>query len=339
VALGTIADMVPLVGENHCLVAAGIEQINAAHHPGLSALMQVVGIKPGGITAKTIGFNLSPRLNAAGRIGDAQTALDLLLAPDMTQALPIAKKLDDLNAERRDLTWRVRDEARVMVLEKKTSQFLIFTASDSFPSGVVGLAASRLLDEFYRPAVVISIEGDYSKGSARSIPEFHITEALDSMPGLLVRHGGHAAAAGFTIKTELLPEFENRLYVLAKQQLEGLNLSPMFSIDAEVPLTDLSWDLYRELQRLEPYGFGNPHPIFISREVRVRNPYSVGAGGRHLKFSGEDILGMRWDAIAFHQGYWEGRIPSHVDIAYLLERNEWNGRIKLQLNVKDIHFS
>lgn len=339
VALGTIADMVPLVGENHYLVAVGLERINVADHPGLAALMQVAGITPGDITAKTIGYNFSPRLNAAGRISEAQTALDLLLAPDMNRALPLAKELDVLNTERRNLTQRVRDEAREFVLQKDMPQVLIFVASDSFASGVVGLAANRLVDEFYRPAVVISIEGDYSKGSARSIPEFHITEALDSMPGLLVRHGGHAAAAGFTIKTELLPELENRLYALAHQQLDGLNLSPMFAVDAEVPLTDLSWDLYRELQRLEPYGFGNPHPVFSSRKVRVCNSRSVGIDGRHLKFSVEDSLGTQWDAIAFHLGYWEGRIPSYVDIAYVLERNEWNGRVKLQLNVKDIHFA
>ena len=192
---------------------------------------------------------------------------------------------------------------------------------------------------FYRPAVVISIDGEYSKGSARSIPEFHITKALDSMPGLLIRHGGHAAAAGFTIKTELLSELEKRLVSMAEQQLEGLKLLPEFTIDAEVPLSDMSWDIYRELQRLEPYGFGNPQPVLMSRKVLVCYPRSVGTDGRHLKFTVEDSLGMRWDAIAFHQGYWEGRIPSYVDIAYYLERNEWNGRIKLQLNVQDIHFT
>ena len=273
VALGTVADMVPLLGENHYLVAAGLERINVGDHPGLSALMQVAGVKPGEITAKTIGYNFSPRLNAAGRISDAKKALDLLLAEDMERALPLAKELDVLNSERRELTQRVRDEARAMVLQKDKSQSLIFAASDKFVSGVVGLAANRLVDEFYRPAVVISIEGEYSKGSARSIPEFHITEALDSMPDLLlVRHGGHPAAAGFTIKTEFIPELESRFYGLAQQQLEGLNLTPEFAIDAEIPLTDLSWDLYYELERLEPYGFGNPLPVFASRKVRVCNP-------------------------------------------------------------------
>jgi single-stranded-DNA-specific exonuclease len=339
VALGTVADMVPLLGENHHLVSVGLEQINAAHHPGLSALMQVAGVQPGSVTAKEIGFSLSPRLNAAGRISEAQAALDLLLASDMKRALQLAKELDALNIERRNLTQKVRDKARDMVLARDNSQLLIFASSANFPAGVVGLAASRLVDEFYRPAVVISKEGEYSKGSARSIPEFHITEALDTMPGLLIRHGGHAAAAGFTVKTELLPELEKRLVILATQKLEGLNLSPTCSIDAEIPLTDLSWDLYRELKRLEPYGFGNPRPVFASRRVRVHHPRSVGSGGRHLKFLGEDKLGEMWEAIAFRQGYWEGRIPTYVDIAYMLERNEWNGRVNLQLNIVDIHFS
>ncbi len=340
VALGTVADMVPLLGENHYLVAAGLERINVGDHPGLSALMQVAGVKPGEITAKTIGYNFSPRLNAAGRISDAKKALYLLLAEDMERALPLAKELDVLNSERRELTQRVRDEARAMVLQKDKSQSLIFAASDKFVSGVVGLAANRLVDEFNRPAVVISIEGEYSKGSARSIPEFHITEALDSMPDLLlVRHGGHPAAAGFTIKTEFIPELESRFYGLAQQQLEGLNLTPVFAIDVEIPLTDLSWDLYYELERLEPYGFGNPLPVFASRKVHVCNPRAVGKEGQHLKFSVEDSLGTQWDAIAFHLGYWEGRVPSYVDIAYVLERNVWYGNVSLQLNVKDIHFT
>lgn len=337
VALGTVADMVALREENHRLVSLGLDRINTGHRPGLSALLRVAGIDPGKVTAKTIGFVLGPRLNAAGRIDEAMAALDLLLAPDMASALPLAEKLDELNTVRRAITLDVRETARSMVLSRETLPPLIFAASDRFPSGVVGLAASRLLDEFYRPAVVVAVEDDFSKGSARSIPEFHITEALDTMDDLLVRHGGHAAAAGFTVKTSLLDELASRLTSLAEEKLGDVALIPTLYVDAEAPLSELSWELYRQLEELQPFGYGNLVPVFVSSEVRVLSARAVGAEGQHLKLYVADQAGRAWDAIAFRQGHWVERLPTWVDLAYMLEMNEWNGRISLQLNVQDIH--
>ena len=337
VALGTVADMVPLRGENHALVSRGLRKINSGHRPGLSALLRIAGADPGKVTTKTIGFVLAPRLNSAGRIGEASIALDLLLAPDMASALPLAQELDTLNQKRREITTEVHEGARDIVVSHDFLPSLIFAASDSFPSGVVGLAANRLMDEFYRPAVVVSMQGDYSKGSARSIPEFNITEALDTFEGLLERHGGHAAAAGFTVQTSRLKDLESRLVALADAQLGDLVLVPTLSIDAEVPLADLSWELYNQLEQLQPFGFGNAVPVFVSRHVRVLSARAVGVDGRHLKLYVADASGRSWDAIAFRQGYWIGRVPSRIDLAYRLELNEWNGRINLQLNVQDIH--
>ena len=337
VALGTVADMVPLRGENHALVSRGLRKINSGHRPGLSALLRIAGAEPGKVTTKTIGFVLAPRLNSAGRIGEASIALDLLLAPDMASALPLAQELDTLNQMRREITTEVHEGARDIVVARDVLPALIFAASDSFPSGVVGLAASRLVDEYYRPAVVVSIQDDYSKGSARSIPEFNITEALDTFEGLLERHGGHAAAAGFTVQTSRLGELESRLVALAEAQLRDLVLIPTLSIDAEVPLADLSWELYNQLEQLQPFGFGNAVPVFVSRHVRVLSARAVGVEGRHLKLYVADASGRSWDAIAFRQGHWIGRLPSWIDLAYRLELNEWNGRINLQLNVQDIH--
>jgi single-stranded-DNA-specific exonuclease len=199
------------------------------------------------------------------------------------------------------------------------------------------LAASRLVDEFYRPSVVVAIEGEFSKGSARSIPEFHITTALDQLDGLLVRHGGHEAAAGFTIETARLGELERRLTALAEAELGDLALVPSLTVDAEVPLGELSWDLYHQMELLQPFGFGNPTPVLVSRHVRVLSARAVGNDGRHLKLYVADESGTSWDAIAFRQGDWIGRLPSWIDLAYVLELNEWNGRISLQLNVQDIH--
>lgn len=339
VALGTVADMVPLLGENHKLVADGLSYINDAYRPGLSALMEICAVEPGHVTTQTISFVLAPRLNAAGRISEAQTALDLLLSADMTRALPLAQELDRLNLDRRTMTTDVQDRARAQILEPGQVPPLLFAASASFAHGVVGLAASRLLDEFYRPSVVVAIEGELSKGSARSIPEFHITQALDSIEDILIQHGGHAAAAGFTVRTELLDKVHSRLAALAEQELEGLALVPTFNIEAEIPLRDLSWKLFRALESLQPFGYGNPAPIFVSRRVRVRNARAVGAEGRHLKLYLIDDAGETWDAIAFRQGDWMGRLPTWIDIAYVLEVNEWNGRVNLQLNIRDIHFS
>jgi len=344
VALGTVADMVPLLGENHSLVARGLVNINQAHRPGLSALMDVAHVHPGQISTNTIGFSLAPRLNAAGRISEATTALELLLAPDMTLAIPLAQELDALNEERRTLTLDVQERARMLILDSDEAPPeevppLLFAASPDFPHGVVGLAASRLLDEFYRPAIVVSIEGDLSKGSARSIAEFHITQALDTMSELLMRHGGHAAAAGFTVQTELLPALKARLLALAREQLAGLTLTPTLQADIEIPMAALSWDLYHELERLQPFGYGNPAPVFVSRRVEVRGARAVGGEGRHLKLYLSGGEGHSWDAIAFHQGAWIGRLPALIDIAYVLEANEWNGRVNLQLNVRDIHFT
>jgi len=338
VALGTVADMVPLLGENHALVLQGLTDINAARRPGINALLEVAGIEPGKINSSVISFTLAPRLNAAGRIREAMTALDLLLAPDMSHALPLAQELDALNRERQILTQEVQERARAAVMAQHTAiPALLMAAAADFPSGVVGLAASRLVDEFYRPAVVISIEGEFSKGSARSIPEFHMTQALDTMTDLLVRHGGHAAAAGFTVRTEHLPIFQARLETLAHAQLSGLTLTPTYQVDAVIPLHHLSWELYHDLARLQPFGYGNATPVFVSPKVRVLNARSVGTEGRHLKLFLGDARGQTWDAIAFRQGEWLARLPRVIDIAYMFEANEWNGNVNLQLNVQDIH--
>ncbi len=336
VALGTVADMVQLVGENHTLVARGLAHLNAAHRPGLHALMAESGVDPGNVTTKTIGFVLAPRINAAGRLDEAMTALELLLAPDMASAWPLAQRLEELNRRRREITLAVRERARELLRFEDGLPSLIFAASPDFPHGVVGLAASRLLDDYYRPAVVVSVEDEISKGSARSIPEFHITEALDAVSDLLERHGGHAAAAGFTVQTSRLDELAARLGALADVQLGDRLLLPTLEVDAETSLSDLSWDLYRELEKLQPFGLGNPVPVFVSRGVPVEQGRAVGSDRRHLKLTVVDERRQLWDAIAFGQGHWADHLPARVDLAYRLERNEWNGRVTLQLNVEDL---
>jgi single-stranded-DNA-specific exonuclease len=212
---------------------------------------------------------------------------------------------------------------------------VLFAASPEFPPGIVGLVASRLLDEFYRPSVVVKMGERVSHGSCRSIARFHITRALDACDELLLRHGGHAAAAGFTIANRNLEELAQRLRRLAAEQLHEEDLTPVLTVDAEAPLSVMSWQLLDALSLLEPCGCENRRPIFVSRDVRVRHHRAVGREGKHLKLSLSDGVAS-WDGIAFRQGQWARRLPAVIDVAYRLELNEWRGESRLQLNVQDI---
>ena len=233
VALGTVADLAPLVDENRALVLRGLARINAAPRAGIAALMQVSGAKPGAVDATTIGYALGPRLNAAGRVEHAMAAYRLLVTTTRTKRNELAAELDERNRERQRLTRETQDKARELALARAPNAPLLFAADPSFRAGVVGLAASRLTEEFYRPSVVVERGEVESRGSCRSIPEFHITRALDECADLLIRHGGHAAAAGFTVPTLKLDELAARLLAIAHEQLGGRDLSPALHIDAE----------------------------------------------------------------------------------------------------------
>jgi single-stranded-DNA-specific exonuclease len=214
--------------------------------------------------------------------------------------------------------------------------FLLFAAHEDFNSGVVGLAASRLTESYYRPSVVAAKGPEETRGSCRSIPEFHITDALDQCRDLLVRHGGHAAAAGFTVKNQNLPELVTRLKAIAKEKLEGKDLRQTLSADMEIPLADMNFGVLKHLAFLEPTGYGNPDAIFVSRNVKVKAFRAVGSDGRHLKLTLEDGPALKYDAIGFRMGDMAKSLPARVDVMYTLEANEWNGRTSLQLNLKDV---
>ncbi len=335
VALGTVADLAPLTGENRSLVIRGLERLNAEPRPGIDALMRQAGLRPGQVDATAIGYVLGPRLNAAGRIAHAKTAYQLLTAEYPEEAKRLAEHLDNLNQERQRLTAEAQERAREIAHVEQAEWPLLFIAAPDLPAGVVGLVASRLVEEFYRPAVVVEVGEEESRGSARSIPEFHITRALDTCADLLIQHGGHAAAAGFTVRTEDLDALRERLLAVAARELEGRELAPTLRIDAEVPLGEMSWSLWEALQQLEPFGEGNPEPLFVSRDVQVRRCRAVGSDGAHLKLLLSDGRAV-WDGIAFRQGDWIDHLPNRIDIAYHLQLNEWNGQRRLQLNIQDI---
>jgi len=335
VALGTVADLAPLQGENRTLVRQGLTCINRMERPGIEALCRRAGLRPGQVDATAISYVLGPRINAAGRMAHAKAAYQLLETHYPAEADQLAEALDRLNRERQQLTRETQERARQMALSTIDEAPLIFAAAPDFQAGIVGLVASRLLDDFYRPAVVVEVGEETSRGSARSIPEFHITQALDACADLLIRHGGHTRAAGFTVSNEHLEELAARLRSLAKERLDGVELTPVLTVDAEVELSEMSWDLQRALSKLEPCGYANPNPLFQSRNVHVVHQRAVGKEGRHLKLALSDGRGT-WDAIAFRQGEWTGKLSDRVDVVYHLEVNEWNDERRLQLNVQDI---
>lgn len=336
VALGTVADIVPLEGENRALTGQGLVRLNEASRPGIRALMEKAGLRPGQVTATHIGFVLAPRLNAAGRIATAALGYDLLATPHREIALDLAERLENLNRERQEMTRDAFEEARQQVEKAGAAErHLLLVAGEEFHPGIVGLVASRLVEEYYRPSVVVEMGERYSRGSARSIPEFHITQALDQCADLLVRHGGHAAAAGFTCANERLSALQERLEAIAEEALAGQELVPALEIDVEIPLSEVTWELVGLLSLLEPFGEGNPAPLFLSRGVVVREARPVGKENQHLRLLLTDGRAV-WDAIAFRFGEWGGEVPQRADVVYCLEPNEWNGETRLQLNVQDL---
>jgi len=336
VALGTVADLAPLVGENRSLVRKGLKQIRETKRQGLFSLAGVADVKINKITAGNIGFMLGPRLNASGRLESALASLELLTTTDFMRAGQLAQQLDVQNRQRQSITRTMQQQAEEIAIGEDPQAFLLFAAHESFNSGVVGLAASRLTETYYRPSVVAAKGGEETRGSCRSIPEFHITDALDQCKDLLVRHGGHAAAAGFTVKNENLPELVTRLKTIAKNQLEGKDLRQTLSADMEIPLSELNFDVLKHLLYLEPTGYGNPDAMFVSRDVKVKFARTVGAEGRHLKLTLEDGRGAAYDSIGFRLGHLQPSLPPRVDVMYQFEANEYNGRTSLQLNLKDV---
>lgn len=337
VAIGTVADLAPLnKTANRSLVRRGLEIINTANRCGLRALLEVSGIKPGAVTAMNIGFALGPRINAAGRLESAMIAYNLLTCQDDAEAIVLANQLQSLNNERQALTREAQEKIRVHIEEQSRDLPLIFASDRGFRPGIVGLVAGRLTEEFFRPSVVME-EGDVeSRASCRSIPQFDITRALDKCTDLLVRHGGHAQAAGFTVLNQNIPALKQMLMGLAKHDLAGQELRPMLEIDVETDIHHLSEPLVSELALLEPTGYMNPMPTLISRNVRVLECRTVGKDGNHLKLKLARAGQPPLDAIGFGLGSWAGQMPDRLDVAYQLEINEWNGYRNLQLNLQDI---
>lgn len=337
VALGTVADLVPLTGENRTLVKRGLRRLNQAVRPGIRALSRVARL--GKVDSGAIAFALGPRLNAAGRMGDAWNAYHILLTESDTEADELAVALESANLDRQDLTARLCSLARAQLLESGADNKIAIVSGPEYRAGVVGLVAGRLAEEFYRPALVLEMGTHTSRGSARSIPGFHMARALDQCDDLLIRHGGHAQAAGFTVDNCRLEQFRERLLQIAETELAGVAPEPALAIDAELEAGQIRWETLDWIDRLAPFGYGNEQPLLVSRRLRI-------CGGARLV--GRDHLKARFvpqgggqvvDAIGFRMAGWLEELPKHPvwDVAYCLERNQWGDYPEtLQMSVKDL---
>jgi single-stranded-DNA-specific exonuclease len=330
VALATVADVVPLEGENRILVKHGLRLLAESRWPGVRALIQAAGLQGKELRAGHLGFVLGPRLNAAGRIGEATEGLRLLLTDDWNEAQRLAQRLEGLNLERQALDQRILDEALTQVEQggdpERDASFVL--SGEGWHPGVVGIVASRVVERYGRPAFLIAFDGDIGKGSGRSISRFNLHSALLACSDLLERYGGHHMAAGLTIRRNKLEAFRERFGGIARETLSPDDLGPEQRVDIEVGLGELTHELERLCRHLEPCGTGNASPVFGVRGVRFVGRGAVGRG--HLKGTLDDGS-ARLTAIGFQ---WADRVPwltdDPVDAAFRLEANEWNGNVCLQ---------
>lgn len=332
VALGTIADVVPLVGQNRIYAYHGLKQLSRSQKPGILALKRVAGITDD-VTCGQVGFRIAPRLNAAGRMESAVPGVDLLLSDDAHESQQIATDLDSANAERQAIERRIFEEADAMIQSEQASdRRSIVLASAGWHQGVVGIVASRLVERYHRPTILIALTEDgLGKGSGRSIPGFHLLDALSSCSQHLERFGGHRYAAGVGIQAEKVGVFAESFETAASRLLTPVDLIPTLEIDGEVEPADVTKELVLELKQLEPFGAGNPEPVLLMRNMTVVERRVVGEGHVRLRLARERCM---FTAIAFRMA--EREIPGEIDIAFFPEINEWRGNSSVQLRIKDL---
>ena len=335
VALGTVADMVPLTGVNRTLVMHGLPLLTEAHRPGIRALLQVSGLQ-GEVTPSHIGFVLGPRINAGGRLEDGNIALSLLTTENFDEAKELAQLLDQMNRDRRAMQDEIFEHALEQLRKDPGNEKMMVTvvAGEGWHPGVVGIVASKLLEHFYRPTVVLTLQPDGSaKGSARSIPGVDLPLMLEQCEEFLKEWGGHAMAAGLTLKPNVLDLFKNQLSEIVQRSIDEEVFIPFLNADLYLEPEELSENLMKELDLLRPFGLGNPEPLFLTKNLRLISKRIVGE--KHLKLEVQSGR-QRHDAIAFHQAEWIERLSREVAIAYTPEINIWNGRRTIQLRVRDL---
>jgi single-stranded-DNA-specific exonuclease len=338
VALGTIADVVPLVGENRVIARFGLEGLRRPAHAGLAALLEVAGLSGRPITTGDVSFRLAPRLNAAGRMQNARDVIDLFMAADAAQARTIAERLENLNRARQQVEEEILAEILALMERhpEKAERYSLVFAGEGWHRGVIGIVAQRVVDRYHRPTLVVGVEGGVGVGSARSIKGFHLLEALSSLGDLFDRFGGHAQAAGFTLSTRRIPELEAGLEGYARTVLSPPDLEPVLRVDAELSLEQADWKLYEQVRKLEPYGFGNPTPVFATREAFLLAPPRI-LKEKHLKLTvaqgTKSLQALGWGRAGDSEGLAPGQ---RLDLAFTLDENVFQDVATLQLVVKDL---
>jgi len=341
VALGTIADVAPLTGENRTFVRHGLDALANSRLPGLRALMSVAGLSER-FSARDVAFRLAPRLNATGRLNEPLLGFELLTTNSFGRALEIATDLDAKNRERQAIERSILASAKKALLENydpRRSRVIVLSGAD-WHIGVIGIVASRIAEEFYRPTVLVSVDGKFGRGSARSIPPFHILDALKSCEDVLLSYGGHAQAAGITVEAGNIDALREALEAAAAGLTED-DLTPAIYVDAEIPLSSVTPALVRQLEFLAPFGEGNPAPLFAATGLSTAGrPRRVGAEGQHLSFFLRDE-GLSLRAIAFGCGDFAPRLErcsGPLSVLFEPKMDTYNGTGETQLVVKDIRF-
>lgn len=339
VAIGTVADVAKLTGENRTIVALGLKDLAKATNPGLRALMEVAGCGDGtSMTAYDVGFRIGPRINAAGRMDAARAVVELFSTRDPVEALRLAKHLDTRNQERKEVQRQIVELA-ITELESvergPANSYVAVIAGEGWHRGVIGIAASKISERINRPCVVLSIDDGVAHGSGRSIEPYHLLNGLTSCADLFDKFGGHSHAAGITIRPDRIDELRRRLNEHAAARLTEEDLQPSVHIDAELATEDITFELVRELQQLEPFGAGNPRPVFLARNLCIlREPRLIGQ--RHLKMCVAGAEGRPLETIWWNGAEQTSEVRSGIDMAYTIEASNWTGETFLQLSVQDI---
>jgi len=340
VALGSIADSVPFIDENRILIKYGLKTLNQSKKEGLKALIMESGVNYGNLGTKEVNFALAPRINAAGRLGDSKLALELLLTDSKYKAKHLSRKLSEINKRRQEIGDNILREARefASIQVKEEDNKVLVLASENWNQGVIGIIASRLVDEFNRPTIVISKKDGIAKGSGRSIKGFHLYNVLELCQDILINFGGHKLAAGITIESNKIPEFKSMINEISQNFIKKDDLHPELKVDAQILLSDINFGLIKDINILEPFGIGNPQPVFCSYKNIISDWRLVGEKREHLKLKIKD--GNRTlEGIGFKLSRTGNQIFSEnkiVNLAFNIELNKWNGTENIQLNIKDI---
>jgi len=335
-AIGTVADQMTLLGANRSIVKWGLTNLNRTGRLGLLAMYDKAGVSLGEIGMREINYVIAPRINASGRLGSAMDSLRLLCTKKGDRAGEIAEALQKVNSERQKLVEESVARA-VGQVGGEMSEGILVIAHEEYHEGTIGLIASALVEKYYRPAVVFSKGRRISKASARSISGFNIIETVRELEKYLVAGGGHPMAAGFSVRTDQLAEFTEKLVAISKPILTEDVLKKSLRIDLEIGFSLIDWKLVERIEDFSPFGLGNPRPVFCTRGVEIKEVVTVGEGGKHLKMTLRNE-GREYGAIAFGMGEMMNEIENgeKVDVAYSVEKNVWNGRENLQLKVRDI---